>query len=430
MKDKETFDPALLATGHEEDTASAETSPDDEGIDETPQESASDGRQTQASEPEAKAERDSEGQTDAGVAGYEDLAIDAKAIGFGALRERLKSRPAEVKLVLLLGYPTAGKTWFLQRLKWIHRTHKLSPWDRKVVVPEHIWEGRALERTDDPASHLFDSQPINSRGQPDPKRSRRTFVIADLPGELFDRTRVPGGFVHVYEREEVTSLLALADALIMMLPAEEVLSRSLEAADDGQVPTERLPELQAAIETARRSSGAKGISKQERAARKAALAAAEDEYASMALLRLKQCLQDFTKLGGLVKADPKRRDKPLPVFVALSRADQAVSDVTPYDKDPWDALFAAQPELADHLQKDYLWSRVDFVTAFENQARGDAVVRYSKHRHFGVDAVLDWIDWATERTLPTARLSLLGVTRALRLTRQVWANEQRGRGHG
>lgn len=426
-EEEEVFDPADLALGHEVGDEEDEILRDaDDAAEGARAEDPPEGPPAEVPDPADQAEQGRRGdlaQTD-----YEHLVMDAESTGFDTMLKRLAARPREVKLVLLLGYPTAGKTWFLQRLKWIHTNKKLSFKNRKVVLPKPVWEGHSVERTDYTGTHLFDMQPIDWRNEPDPKRPRRTFLIADLPGELFDRTQIAGDSVHVYERDEVTSLLEIADALIMMLPAEEVLSRSVEPAADNQNPTERLPELQSKMAAAVQAAKAKRLPKAEKAARLKAAEAAERDYASMALLRLKQHMQDFVKLGALVKADPKRREKPLPIFVALSRADQIVSNETPYDKDPWDSLFAVQPELADHLQKDYLWSRVDFVTAFEGQVRDDTTVRYEQHRHFGVDAVLEWIDWATERTLPGEGLSWLGLTRVLRLRRQDWANQIRSRG--
>ncbi len=459
MKEEEAFDPAELAGGHEDDEANAKPRADegdeadaklgpgeDEKVDVAPEESPKQQPENPRLQQEPAAQPEADGGDNRGEVypSYEDLAVDCeKGVPFETLLARMKKRPKEVKLVLLLGYPTAGKTWFLQRLKWIYLKDKYSPWDRHVLEPPVVDDGHPVERTDKPATHLFDFQPINSVSQPDLGRERRTFVVADLPGELFDRATMPqGGFSRVTDRTEVTSLLKIADALIMMLPAEEVLLGTGGIAQGDELPTNRLPALQKEIEAleenlkvAQTAARKRRQTKAERAVRQgdvqaieAQLRAKRAEYAGVARLRLKQFLEDFIKLGKLVKDDPSRRDNPLPVFVALSRADQIISDEKPYDKDPWGELFKAQPELADHLQKDYLWSRVDFVTAFEGQPRDEAVVHYEKHRYFGVDAVLNWIDWATKRTLPTGPRSRLGLTRALRLTRQKWVSQQGGAG--
>ena len=320
-------------------------------------------------------------------------------------------------VVGLLGFPGAGKTWFLNRLKYELFTSRN---DRHEAIPPHAAQWDSVGRTNGVSEHFFRS---DAYGTPS------SFYVIDIPGERFI-SLAEGRFLG---RERELLALKACKALIIVVPADEVL----------------LGERASALYPRPPGSAAEGTDLE----RKARIMAAENVRlerftANIAqlnvVLSLLEQKVEVAKIAAMTAEDLIRhldsaayKPSSKPVFVALSKADvieaQAVASfkaredgsdepgslidllyrgspadietLQEFDRDPEEIVDRYRPALASAINA-FRWSKFDFVTAFRGHGDGDiggTVVDYNLGRR-GVAAVLRWMEWA--------RASDTGLTKA------------------
>lgn len=348
-------------------------------------------------------------------------------------------------VVALLGYPTAGKTWFLNRLK------KFCVGDSYSVNPPPARPGQVVNGTD----HIEDHHFANTDGK---------FVLIDIPGERFERA-VMNRFA---TEPRLLEVVQTCRAMIVVLPTDEVLFSGRAAGLVGAPSREEIkPEadtLRRALPTqeavVKRARAATSKAQRDAAANKAdpelkkaavlaqkKLEALEGELARSherltllemadAGLRLETFIEGIGALAAIASMldagkspaevagqnhhaiashiiTPEFRawSQSKPVFAALTKADLllTVDDATRslidednlreveliehFDRDPLETVRHFRPELANQFQAWFGWSKFDFVTAFGGHD-GSRVIQYEGRAHHGVWAVIEWIWWA------------------------------------
>lgn len=155
------------------------------------------------------------------------------------LEERRKDGAAVIGLI---GFSTAGKTWFLNRLKHIYvkaptEIDLLRDSPAWQVFPQPANDRDLLRRTNDTEDHTFDAPPGGKH---------RSFIIRDMAGErlesasgVHDRDSEAPAFGN---DETLLKDLAECDALIIMMPAEAVLLAPNVADDDRRALLRAKPE--------------------------------------------------------------------------------------------------------------------------------------------------------------------------------------------
>lgn len=363
---------------------------------------------------------------------------------------------SKLYVVGLLGFPAGGKTWFLNRLKWIcQQRGDLTP------IPEAAEDRKPAGQTIKIRPHRF-------------LKKGSGFAVIDIPGERFLEA-VRDKFA--YDSTLLRAMKA-CDSLLLLLPADEALfAERADALHEGVELHEVSPDQQAAVDQGRADARSRRafLAEQLKAATRSAAAlrkATKDKPPRGAASELKAAeaekqriraeiatldadegravgehlastnerlnlfvngvgrmagvlsMMDRAKFGDLPEAysDAAVSDHILsddfrpcdrPTFIALTKSDllddpapvvrslvkgnedeQAVLDN--YDLDPLHTVQTFRPGLANAFARWFHWSKFDFVTAFQGH-KGDTVIRYATP-HRGVDAVIEWIEWASGST--------------------------------
>lgn len=328
-------------------------------------------------------------------------------------------------VVGLLGFPGAGKTWFLNRLKFELFTSRD---DRHEAIPPHAAQWDNVGRTNGVSEHFFRSTRHDAPS---------SFYVIDIPGERFI-SLAEGRFLG---RERELLALKACKALIIVVPADEVL----------------LGERASALFS--RQAGGAEVSDLERQARALAADNPRLERFTAHIAQLNVVLSllshgvEVGKIAAMTSEDLIRhldsdayKPSSKPVFVALSKADviealavasgagedgapksvldllyrDAPADIEAlqeFDRDPEEIVDRYRPALASAVGA-FRWSKFDFVTAFRGHGDGGAagtVVDYTLGRR-GVAAVLRWMEWAraSDTDLTEADWRAIGAARALR----------------
>lgn len=349
-------------------------------------------------------------------------------------------------VISLLGFRGAGKTWFMNRLKYQLFTSD----DGFDCLPEHEAQGEAVERTTAISTHFF--EPKHRSGDEKP------FYVVDMPGERF--LGITRGELGSRTRELLT--LKASRALMIVLPADEVLlgqkARALYPRSRSTAETEIDFGIETGPEKARRGRPRRTTPQRLAEIMAANEARLERFTASMSKLRARLSLLEG---GAAPDAVARMSDDDLaahldsaayrpptkPVFVALSKADilerqiQEISDrsssaapvnvmdlligqspadleaMREFDADPLDTIRRFRPTLASAFSS-FPWCKFDFVTAFRGHgATGvDATtVDYTLGRR-GISAVIRWMEWArdADATLTPQQWRYVAAARAIR----------------
>ena len=348
-------------------------------------------------------------------------------------------------VVALLGYPTAGKTWFLNRLK------KFCVGDSYSVNPPPARPGQVVNGTDYIEDHHF----ANTDGK---------FVLIDIPGERFERA-VMNRFA---SEPRLLEVVQNCRAIIVVLPTDEVLFSGRAAGLVGAPSREEikpeadtlrraLPTQEAVVKRARAATAkaqrdaatnkadpelkkAGVLAQKKLEALEAELARSHERLSLLEMadagLRLETFIEGIGALAAIASMldagktpaevagqnhhaiashiiTPEFRawSQSKPVFAALTKADllltvddatrSLIDDDNPreielmehFDRDPLETVRHFRPELANQFQAWFGWSKFDFVTAFGGHD-GSRVIQYEGRAHHGVWAVIEWIWWA------------------------------------
>ena len=332
-------------------------------------------------------------------------------------------------VVGLLGFPGAGKTWFLNRLKYELFTSRN---DRHEAIPPHAAQWDSVGRTNGVSEHYFRA---SAEGAPS------SFYVIDIPGERFI-SLAEGRFLG---RERELLALNACKALIIVVPADEVLLGERATALYSRPPGTALEGDD--LERKARVMAAENVRLERFTANIAQL--------NVVLSLLEQKVE-VAKIAAMTAEDLIRhldsaayRPSSKPVFVALSKADvieaQAMASfkadeegadqpgslidllyrgspadieaLQEFDRDPEEIVDRYRPALASAINA-FRWSKFDFVTAFRGHGDGDiggTVVDYNLGRR-GVSAVLRWMEWAraSDTGLTKADWGAIAAARGLR----------------
>lgn len=351
-------------------------------------------------------------------------------------------RESGVFTVVLLGFPTAGKTWFLNRLKY-----ELQEGDAYACYPRRAPPGD-VENTTLFTAHRF-------------RKGANDFYVIDIPGERFLRA-VEGSFLGE-ANTLMRHLIFTGHAFLTLLPADEtllselahdVLWRRAAAGEAPPVDVSTLPPAQALIDKV------EALKRQISQARKATDAGDAKAQAKLkALVRerkrlleggVEQALQrlaskheelgDYISGVGLMAQlmvvmeerggpdlDPSmdayavfdrsreaERKKPTkPMFIVLSKSDDLThrSDAVqlpirrllqghpqaahllrvlrrePRKADAFAMLNTLRPGVARQIDEWFALASFQFATAFEGVARGSKTINY-RLGHVGVTELI------------------------------------------
>jgi hypothetical protein len=345
-------------------------------------------------------------------------------------------------VVVLLGFASAGKSWFLTRLK-----HKLfhDPWFPLRSEPAFADQGARVSRSNNISSHSF--LPVAGA---EGAHADDVFHIIDMPGERFEG--VAG--IDLFGRREELLALQVCKSVIIVLPADEVLlaERAAEryALWEDDVPGKsRVPRAQQTLEAQAREL-AKSNPQLERFIK--TLGRLQD---LLSLLETGVDVDEVIAMGrdGVIAhaATAKRPSKP--VFIGLAKADvikdyireiqDAYADGVPdkpvnllhllfkdaeedllalerFDDDPLTTVRRFRRGLVQCME-GFRWCKLDFVTAFAEsedparRKRDPLRVDYSR-RSWGVAPVIRWIQWAGRGTQTSSKSdwAFISAARAIR----------------
>jgi hypothetical protein len=351
-------------------------------------------------------------------------------------------KTADQNVVVLLGFASAGKSWFLTRLK--HRLFH-DPWFPLRSEPAFADQGARVSRSNNISSHSF--LPVSGA---EGAHVDDVFHIIDMPGERFEG--VAG--IDLFGRREELLALQVCKSVIIVLPADEVLlaERAAEryALWEDEVPGKsRVPRAQQTLEAQAREL-AKSNPQLERFIK--TLGRLQD---LLSLLETGIDVDAVIAMGrdGVIAhaATAKRPSKP--VFIGLAKADvikdyireiqDAYADGVPDKpvnllhllfKDAEDDLLALERFDDDPLttvrrfrrglvqcMEGFRWCKLDFVTAFAEdedparRKRDPLRVDYSR-RSWGVAPVIRWIQWAGRgaQTSSKSDWAFISAARAIR----------------
>jgi hypothetical protein len=347
-------------------------------------------------------------------------------------------RESGVFTVVLLGFPTAGKTWFLNRLKY-----ELQEGDAYACYPRRAPPGD-VENTTLFTAHRF-------------RKGANDFYVIDIPGERFLRA-VEGSFLgesntlmrHVIHTGQAFLTLLPADETLLSELAHDVLWRRAAAGGTAPVDLADLPPPQALIDQV------DTLKRQVSQARKAA-----DVGDAKAQAKLKALVRERKRLleGGVEQAlhrlaskheelgdyiggvglmaqlmvvmeerggpdldpsidayavfdrsrDAERKKPTKPMFIVLSKSDDFThrSDAVqlpirrllqghpqaahmlrilrrePRKADAFAMLNTLRPGVARQIDEWFAFASFQFATAFEGVARGSKTINY-RLGHVGV----------------------------------------------
>lgn len=126
-------------------------------------------------------------------------------------RRIMALREQGVFIVLMIGYFAGGKTWFLHRLKHSFREHIEADLPKYSVNPGPAEQNTEVKGTKMMEIHAFHGVDANGRNQ--------GFAIIDIPGERL-RALMSKRYV---EAKSLIAAMDICDALLVALPADEVL---------------------------------------------------------------------------------------------------------------------------------------------------------------------------------------------------------------
>ncbi len=360
----------------------------------------------------------------------------AKELDVETLR---KMRESGVFTMVLLGLPTAGKTWFLNRLKY-----ELQEGDAYACYPRRAPPGE-VENTLLFTAHRF-------------RKGAHDFYMIDIPGERFQKA-VEGSFLGE-SNALMRHVIFSGHAFVTLLPADETLlseraydllwrqkngqaqasSVELDDLPAPQALIDRVDVLKKLIVQARKSAAAKGDAKGAGPRLKSLLQERKrllDGAVQQALHRLavkNEELGEYISGVGLMaqlmvvmneKGTPdldmdayevfdrsraaERKKPSAPMFVVLSKSDDLTnrSDAVqlpirrlvqgdsraaaelrtllnePHKADAFAALTALRPGVARQIDEWFTWTSFQFATAFNGVSRGSKEINYQL-RHVGV----------------------------------------------
>lgn len=357
-------------------------------------------------------------------------------------------------VAMIIGFPGAGKSWFLDRLKFQLFQHSETAY---ACRPPHVGQNKEVERSEHLTLHYF--TPVESDS------GAEAFYLLDIPGERF--INLAEGSLSQRSLE----LLALkaARALIIVLPAADVLMGARANALHPQA--ESKPDLTLSAAKKKSRSRRARIDDLDRRARQMA---ADEQFlerftANMAHLRAVLSLLEggadiasvatLTEEDVIAHLDSKAYKTPSkPVFVALSKSDVVERHVTEWTSDRATRgligrLFSPTDDAVHYLRNfdwdpeetvgqfrrplvrimsGFRWCKFDFLTAFRahvDEGEGATKVNYTLE-HYGVSAVIRWLEWARRSDMALTRKDwrYVRVARAIRRFRQEGRFTRRRRG--
>jgi hypothetical protein len=351
-------------------------------------------------------------------------------------------RESGVFTVVLLGFPTAGKTWFLNRLKY-----ELQEGDAYACYPRRAPPGD-VENTTLFTAHRF-------------RKGAHDFYVIDIPGERFLRA-VEGSFLgesntlmrHVIYTGQAFLTLMPGDETLLSELAHDVLWRRAAAGGSAPADLASLPPAQALID---RVDTLKRLISQSRKAAEAGDGKAQAKLKALVRERkhlleggAEQAMQRLAskheELGEYISGvglmaqlmvvmeerggpdldpsidayavfdrsrDAERKKPTKPMFIVLSKSDDLThrSDAVqlpirrllqghpqaahllrvlrrePRKADAFATLNALRPGVARQIDEWFAFASFQFATAFEGVARGSTTINY-RLGHAGVTELI------------------------------------------
>lgn len=342
--------------------------------------------------------------------------------------------------VLLIGFSTSGKTWFLERTKRLFSKENRGGHKARIIIPSPKAHDEEAEGTRDREDHT-----IGWNDEP------TEYHIIDLPGErLTSLFSEEGGVGSNKSAEQLLGALSAADAVMLVLPADDLLfakdiageryqafkngafdapalnptGAPFGALDFGELENlvaelrdtsppadDRLGAAwQAQVEAVRKEHAnqqawdwARRAFQVERLIEDIQIVAAVIRLTEVGLgpadllNRPRQHLLDYVAKGfghverplfvAISKSDLIL--KPMPEFAALLRNHCTAEALEALDRDPLQTLREKAPVLWDKRGL-FRWARADFVTSFYGHAGGKKL-DYENTTPLGVGKVVKWM---------------------------------------
>lgn len=326
----------------------------------------------------------------------------------------------------IIGFATSGKTFFINRLKKFFRQE--GGYDPKPPPPpdEGIVEGTINIET-----HRFfvletDAEREGRAGSPRFRRDREPFYMIDIPGDKF-RNAVEKDLAGE-EADTLINVLRLSHALIVVLPADDLLLPKLE--NEERFEFRRIEREIAALKAQGEGLSIEDRRKLSRLEHKrqrldkrvdqekhleglldnialisAIASELRDEHGEIITRQRYREMSDLER----ATAYTGRLRGPAPfTYIALAKADRLispkqlrrvrtafpnVSDPDLIDLDPGNVVRLHRPKIHQRIVQAFAWHKFDFVTCFEGQPVDEKRIHYWLPHH-GVEAVVEWIHWA------------------------------------
>jgi hypothetical protein len=345
----------------------------------------------------------------------------------------------------LIGFPTAGKTWFLNRVKWCFASGMAA----YTVAPPKVPQLDEVKGSTVITLHRF-ALPQHV-GDKRANRGLNSFVVLDIPGEAMARAvdRLASRYDIVLGEDIVLEAFNVCDALIIMMPVDELLF-SQELADPERVAWLRAngsgvlleidgerQALAAELEQLdKKRRPGRPLSKPDAARRERMVAEIDAQHSDWRAWMTAQSAVNVDKfcdnlgkfanvihllqssnaldianvrISEIIRGVAKQTEATTtPVLFIMSKMDALESlsgeqatrlEAIGIDQDvlsrigdrPARSVRELAPGVARHLTQHFKWLKFECVTAFAGHKQGDLRIDYELP-HYGVNAIIEWIN--------------------------------------
>lgn len=330
--------------------------------------------------------------------------VPSAAIDYDEVVEMLVNRSPHRRTVVLFGFSTSGKSFFLQRLEAMHKENYT------VSQRNHLSDGSpVIDRTKDVLHYIWNHI-----------KADHALDIFDVPGEQFMNYAMNFATMRPDFRESFSAILSAADAIVFIEPA--ILTLAVDTFKrDGDIVSAARSEIDDRVLQHGRFINALGIL----ARRLNRLIGSGDRSHLSSAEALRSHVETANAIEHADLVNERSKRVPLPALLLLSRADdyqRRVACAGTFDQDPMRALLFDKPRVTHFAQLFESFS-VDFITADAMKTQRINFDEASPHAGF-VDFLDGWLlpairDSRQPRWRKKLRMRLRHPSAALRMRRLI-----------